>query len=942
MINKEIYAVVDLETTRTRMTDGRIIQIAIAFVQKNKIINQFNTLINPGNRERIPKMITQLTGITPKMVADAPFFEDVAFTLHAMLSGTIFVAHNVNFDLPFLNAEFERVGLTSLKNEAIDTEPLSRILWPTAPAYRLRDLTTYLNIEHGHPHQADSDAIATAELLVKIFDKARALPMITLQTLTEMPLVLPMDSRMILVEALAANRQSPEPLPSQLQVVDGLAIRRYSMPDPVHKRIADKFPAKKAAKEKLFGDRFEYRDEQAKMMNLIHTHFNDSELSTVPGQSSLVMEAPTGLGKTLGFLLPMAYLAVETGRKVVVAEPTITMQHQVQTVVEEQLKPLLSFDIRVAVLKGHLNYLNLQSFKRMLKRDEGSIPMQLAKAQMLVWLTETLTGDFDELNLNNVSQEFLARVAQPANNPAASSFAQYEFTARQAVLAEEADFIIVNHAYMVSHHADMVFQLKPYLVIDEAQHLPDTVITQSRHQVNFKQWGDVVHAGLDILAAHHQPSLQSVFERLHGGSRMLTNLRNQLQLLEDQLPKVEQKLYRRFGMQKGLELDHKQVVDSEIELPDLAQFFLDNADLINAIQRAVAVLTDGLETMLTNFAEADQTFSVSERQELADFRRIVGQINTNSNRINQFKNELVMYPTASIFWLSESLGGATPSVRLAGGLLHTTNYFKQRIYPNFMPPVLTGATLFTSKKSGYLFNRFDLDEDSATSYRFGDVFDYAKQSQLLLVKNAPLPTSYNYADYLAEQLLKIADAVEENTLVLFTSNDMIAHVYNRMQNNREYGDVSTTILAQGISGTRNKILRRLETEKPMMVLGSASFWEGIDLPGDQLRLVIMARLPFEQPDNIVAKAEEAVLIAQGRQPFYQSTLPKAILRFRQGVGRLIRSQDDYGAIIVFDSRLISKSYGRSVRNMMPEAMPQLEVLDTEVVPILTDFFAQHE
>ncbi|WP_373719671.1 helicase C-terminal domain-containing protein, partial [Weissella soli] len=114
------------------------------------------------------------------------------------------------------------------------------------------------------------------------------------------------------------------------------------------------------------------------------------------------------------------------------------------------------------------------------------------------------------------------------------------------------------------------------------------------------------------------------------------------------------------------------------------------------------------------------------------------------------------------------------------------------------------------------------------------------------------------------------------------------------------------------------------------------------LPGDQLRLVIMARLPFEQPDNIVAKAEEAVLIAQGRQPFYQSTLPKAILRFRQGVGRLIRSQDDYGAIIVFDSRLISKSYGRSVRNMMPEAMPQLEVLDTEVVPILTDFFAQHE
>ena len=135
MLNRDIYAVVDLETTRTTSESGRIIQIAVAFVQNKKVINQFSTLVNPG--EQIPRNITQLTGITQSMVKGAPFFEDVAMTLHAMLQGTIFVAHNVNVDLPFLNAEFERVGLTGLKSTALDTVPLSQILWPTAPGYRL-------------------------------------------------------------------------------------------------------------------------------------------------------------------------------------------------------------------------------------------------------------------------------------------------------------------------------------------------------------------------------------------------------------------------------------------------------------------------------------------------------------------------------------------------------------------------------------------------------------------------------------------------------------------------------------------------------------------------------------------------------------------------------------------------------------------------------------
>ena len=150
-----------------------------------------------------------------------------------------------------------------------------------------------------------------------------------------------------------------------------------------------------------------------------------------------------------------------------------------------------------------------------------------------------------------------------------------------------------------------------------------------------------------------------------------------------------------------------------------------------------------------------------------------------------------------------------------------------------------------------------------------------------------------------------------------------------------------TLLAQGVTGTRSKIMKRLQNESHMVVLGANSFWEGVDLPGDQLRMVVIARLPFDQPNSVLARAEEAVLMAHGKQPFYQSTLPKAVLRLRQGVGRLIRKPDDFGAVVIYDPRILTKSYGKTLRNMLPEEMPQYTLADNEVVPKVKRFFDAH-
>jgi ATP-dependent DNA helicase DinG len=169
---------------------------------------------------------------------------------------------------------------------------------------------------------------------------------------------------------------------------------------------------------------------------------------------------------------------------------------------------------------------------------------------------------------------------------------------------------------------------------------------------------------------------------------------------------------------------------------------------------------------------------------------------------------------------------------------------------------------------------------------------------------------------------------------------MIQQVYNQMQANPKLQQSKLTILAQGVTGTRGKIRKRMQSEKNIVVLGAASFWEGIDLPGDQLRLLVIARLPFDRPDTVLQKAEEAVLTAQGKQPFYQSTLPKAVLRLRQGIGRLIRTPEDYGAIIIYDVRILTKAYGKTLRKMLPTNLPQKELTDDKIVPTLQNFFAE--
>ena len=501
-----IYSVVDLETTGTSVNHGdRIIQIGCVLVQDGQVINHFETKVNP--REKIPRAVVQLTGIQDRDVRKAPLFEDVAGTIYSLLTGTTFVAHNVNFDFPFLNAELERAGYPPLPIKAIDTVTLSQILLPTAKSFRLRDLTSSLQIEHDHPHSAVSDAEATASLLVDLLKRVHDLPTVTLDQLVQMKLDLPQQTAEVFTAELDRRRTHPQPLSEDLFVSHGLVLHKQRLVAVEKATAKVRYPATQRAKEKLFKDQLAFRPVQAKMMNSIYNNYTHDE------PKNMVVEAGTGSGKTLGYLLPLAYAAFPD-KRIVVSTATNLLQEQVDSQAVRQLNQVLPFTVNSVVVKGNQHYIDLAKFVHSLSIIEDSKLVQLIKAKILVWLLQTTTGDLDELNLTTTRSPYFTEIRHRGVrtlNPK-SEFYRDDFLVRRNQRLDQADVIITNHSYLVAH-AELLGDgtRRPYLVVDEAQHLSRNILRQSRRQFNFQQIRAAVHILDGLVSNGSERNLVNIF-----------------------------------------------------------------------------------------------------------------------------------------------------------------------------------------------------------------------------------------------------------------------------------------------------------------------------------------------------------------------------------------------------------------------------------------------
>lgn len=928
-----IYSVVDLETTGTSVKHGdRIIQIGCVLVQSGQVINSFETKINP--LMKIPYNIEQLTGIKNSDVSDAPLFDDVAATLESLLSNTIFVAHNVDFDFPFLNHELEAAGFKPLPIKAIDTVTLSQILLPTAKSYRLRDLTNYLHIEHDHPHSAVSDAEATGHLLTALLKRLHKLPTITLKKIVNLHLQLPEQTASLFSQELHYRNQHPLPLTDDLYISHGMVLHKIHPVESGSSPHDYRYPATKRQKIRAYGSELTYRPLQSRMMNSIYNYFGRD------GVNQVVLEAGTGVGKTLGYLFPLSYLTYPQ-HKIVISTATNVLQQQLMGTPIKQLNQILPFHMAAVMVKGDQHYINLSRFVHSLSINEESHLVQLLKARILVWLLKTTTGDMDELNLNAHRSPLFMEIAHHGVKSLSTDDPFYadDFLVRRQQQLQNANIIITNHAYLVSHARELgAASPLTYLVVDEAQHLNENALKHSRTELSFQRLFGSINQLSSLVSESEDANLTDVFSNLPLGEYNLELIHGDLNRIREGLNDFQVTLYRDF-LNNVDASDGNDFLEVPIDNQQLAAILDPDDPLIMELESGLASLQLHFTALQHLFANHPGQWLTRDRYLMNQFASQVDLLLSADDQLHAINTTLAHNPDSTVYWLTVRQFNERSTMRLSGGLLVNNHYLRENVYAYFYRQLFVGATLFTSQRSTYLYQQLDLDPNKVKSKRLPVAFDFAHNASLLIAQDAPEPGQDGYLEYLSNTIYQLADATQCQTMVLFNSLVTIEQVYSLLHKTPLFDQ--RDILAQGINGNREKILKQFATGTNSVLLGASSFWEGIDLPEDQLQLLIVTRLPFDAPNEIYTQAEHQLLKSQGRNPFYQSELPKAIIRMRQGVGRLLRTPNDYGLAVVLDSRLSSRRYGKTIQRSLPSQMPINSLLTRQLAANAKKFLKRH-
>lgn len=894
-----IYAVLDLETTGTSVKNGdRIIQFGCAFLQHGQIVDTISQLVNP--ERGVPEAIQQLTHIHPDDLLAAPYFAELAPTLQTRLAQTVIVAHNVNFDYPFLSAEFERVGLPALTNQAVDTVELAQILMPQLGSFRLSDLTRHLQIQHDHPHRADSDAISTAKLLTTLTAQFQALPQATQALLVRLSAPLARQTGAY----LQAHQTPKAPLPNGSVQVGKLILQRFATASGDPQPIGG-YPWSAAAKRALFAPQLRLRKAQATMMDAL---YNNATVTKTP----LMIEVGTGAGKTLAYLLAYAYCS-DAQRQLVVATATTVLQTQIAQQVR-QAAALLQQPLPAVIVKSARHFIDLQRFADTLATPHADRLTRLLQMKLVVWLTQTHTGDLSELHLTSYRAPLFARIRHRGQAlPSDSAYAEYDFYHRLKAQQHAATIVITNHAYLARHATEWADQ--PFLVVDEAQHFAEHVAAAHARSLDFAKLRSHLQHLLRLVDHPGQHSLQAAYAdsqvMRYQLQSLATTITNAIAVIEG----CQQRLFRHFGHDQDWSSGFAELPLTQAQQQWVATAL--TAPLRQLAQQLAAVNAVCAQLVQDHASHADH-FMPGDAALFQAVSALSATIAAQAGDLANLTPEVIASGAAGLCRLQLANGHDRYSLKLVWELFSATEKI-QALLQHFTAPVFVGATLMVARRFDFLQQQLGLPQNTPTLH-LRSPFHYRQQAQVFVDPQAPDPAqdATVYYDYLAHAIATLARGPQQ-TLVLFTSLAAIAAVHQRLLHTPIAAEKE--LLAQGVTGSAEKIAKRFALGDNSVLLGAASFFEGIDYPDKLLELVILTRLPFDAPNDPLVKARTAALKLAGQDPFTADAMPRATIRLRQSFGRLIRTEHDRGAFVVLDPRFTTTRYGRQLQHALPNLKP---------------------
>jgi len=916
---KKTLVALDIETTGLDPKNDKIIEIGAVRFSGSEIQEEFNSLINPG--KKIPPFISQLTGITDAMVRGAPPVEEILDQLVDFVKDIPVVGHNVNFDLSFLKKQ----GVLK-QNEAIDTYEMASVILPAEGRYNLRALGQSLSVPLRATHRALDDTRVTQAIYHLLYQIILDQPLSLLAEIVRLGKSTKWDGNLPFLwayqEKLASTKTSKVqeyqnplllyPPPGETNPLQPNTSNKGLDLEEVSSILEPGGPFHKSFPE------YEHRSEQIEMIRAASRAISD-------GRHYLI-EAGTGIGKSLAYLIPSALWAVKNQQRVVISTNTINLQDQLITKDIPLLLDTLDIKCKATVLKGRSNYLCPHHLESLRKTKPKSPDEMRVLCKILVWLESSRTGDRGEINLNGPRERRIwNRVSAEHEDCSTEGCLKRTggrcpfYRARQD--AHSSHLIVVNHALLLADVATGNRVLPEYdtLVIDEAHHLESATTnalsfytSQTNLRRSLNALGDEKKGILNWILTLGQNTLSpSDFGAIHQLIKSIVDRSFKTESRMDEVFRIINTFLERIrgGKPVGRYTQQVRIENSTRLQPDWEEVEAawDQArQSLHGLLEDIQKLWEGINEVLQAVQSDDKQYETI----LNDLREASRELFDTYENID----DLVFEPDPNmIYWVESSPQRSAVAIQAAP--LHIGNLMERYIWFEKRSVILTSATLTTAGNFDYIRSR--LQADDAEELALGSPFDYQNSALLYLVDDVPEPSDFRgHQMSINRGLIDLCKATGGRTLALFTS-------YSQLQKTSEaitgpLAQEGIIVYEQGSGPSPHTLLKSFRQAEQAVLLGTRAFWERVDIPGRNLSVLVIAKLPFQVPsDPIVAARAETY-----SESFQEYMLPEAILSFRQGFGRLIRSKQDVGVVVVFDKRLLTKSYGSLFLSSLPDCTIQ--------------------
>lgn len=878
------FVAIDLETTGLDFEKDEIIEVALVRFENGEPVESEDYLVKPTTAVLRP-FIENLTGISNADLETAEPFAALAGKIYSFIGDMPIVAHNANFDSKFLKQTFQKVGVSFEDHMVWDSLTVSRIAYQNILNHRLDTLVQELNIPRSRAHRALPDADACGRLFVMSIQKIAASDEWLLNALGRIAVGSQWASLWPVADGVQNNPSYNFPVVPQ----ESVPVKEKAP------RVSEFFKEDGYLAKSI--ENYQVRADQQDLASVVERNMHKGGLC--------VMEAPTGSGKSLAYLIAAASKAV-SGERVVISTATRALQEQLWNHDIPLIAGLFQNKLKPAVLKGRENYLCIRKFEELLDAPNVLLLPEERDSFMAIvpWVYTSVTGDVNECTSfsqgrNRVLWSKMASSAKSCLGEKCPHYARCPAMAAKR-RAMNSNLFLVNHSLFL---ADMSldFALLPlyeHIVFDEAHRLPDISNQALGRTVSFFGLRNVLKTVLP--SRNRQDGLLTQIAALVPVEQ--TELLETCANLTESLSESEKCLHR-FFMKIGKKLTKQKngkngfVYTSSIK----AEYDSDPSAFLDQCQKSVKLAGKLLEEVL--------------RIKNENLAGLVSNLNGRMTELSRFVSDFEFLTKGGregwVFFMEEPFNPHT--IKLHAYPLSSGSVWKEKFYPWIKSATFVSATLSVQGDLSYFVQKMGMDTLNSNKHPFLRVYNESAskddRQSVMVVKYLPKPSLPEYNDAVNETLAQVLPDVQENTMVLFTSISAMMKAQSVLA--PLFAQKGKLLLCQNVDGSLDGLVAMFRKERGACLLGCQSLWEGVDFPGDALKLLVIPKLPFPNPMEPLVAGITAKMKEEGKNFFKDYFVPEAYMELRQGLGRLIRSDEDTGKVLILDNRVVLEHYGKT-------------------------------